>query len=36
MKIRLNNVRLAFPSLFVATTVQGQGEPAFCIIHPYK
>lgn len=29
MKIRLNNVRLAFPSLFVATTVQGQGEPAF-------
>lgn len=29
MKIRLNNVRLAFPALFTATTVQGQGDPAF-------
>ncbi|QHI17213.1 DUF2815 family protein [Acinetobacter haemolyticus] len=29
MKIRVNNVRLAFPNLFVATTVQGQGEAAF-------
>jgi hypothetical protein len=28
-KIRLNNVRLAFPALFEAATVQGEGEPAF-------
>lgn len=29
MKIRLNNVRLAFPALFEAKTVNGEGEPAF-------
>lgn len=29
MKIKLENVRLAFPSLFEAKTVNGEGEPAF-------
>lgn len=29
MKIKLSNVRLAFPQLFEAKTVNGEGEPAF-------
>lgn len=29
MKIKLNNVRLAFPALFEAKTVNGEGKPAF-------
>lgn len=29
MKIKLNAVRLAFPQLFEAKTVNGEGEPAF-------
>lgn len=29
MKIKLENVRLAFPTLFEAKTVNGEGEPAF-------
>lgn len=29
MKIKLQNVRLAFPQLFEAKTVNGEGEPAF-------
>lgn len=29
MKVRLNNVRLAFPSLFEAKTVNGEGKPAY-------
>lgn len=29
MKIKLTNVRLAFPALFEAKTVNGEGEPAF-------
>lgn len=29
MKIKLENVRLAFPQLFEAKTVNGEGEPAF-------
>lgn len=29
MKIKLNNVRLAFPALFEAKTVNGEGDPAF-------
>ncbi|EBP0013163.1 DUF2815 family protein [Salmonella enterica] len=29
MKIRLNNVRLAFPALFEAKTVNGEGKPTF-------
>lgn len=29
MKVKLNNVRLAFPQLFEAKTVNGEGEPAF-------
>lgn len=29
MKIRIQNVRLAFPNLFEATTVAGEGKPAF-------
>lgn len=29
MKIKLSNVRLAFPALFEAKTVNGEGEPAF-------
>lgn len=29
MKVRLNNVRLAFANLFEARTVQGEGDPAF-------
>lgn len=29
MKVKLQNVRLAFPALFEAKTVNGEGEPAF-------
>lgn len=29
MKIKIENVRLAFPALFEAKTVNGEGEPAF-------
>jgi len=29
MKLRLNNVRLAFPALWEAKTVNGEGKPAF-------
>lgn len=29
MKIKLENVRLAFPALFEAKTVNGEGDPAF-------
>ena len=29
MKVKLNNVRLSFPQLFEATTVNGEGKPAF-------
>lgn len=29
MKLKLNNVRLAFPELFEAKTVNGEGKPAF-------
>lgn len=29
MKVKLENVRLAFPSLFEAKTVNGEGSPAF-------
>jgi hypothetical protein len=29
MKIKLQNVRLAFPNLFKAVTVNGEGDPAF-------
>jgi hypothetical protein len=29
MKIKLNNVRLSFPQLFEAKTVNGEGKPAF-------
>jgi hypothetical protein len=29
MKIKLNAVRLSFPQLFEATTVNGEGKPAF-------
>jgi hypothetical protein len=29
MKVKLENVRLAFPQLFEAKTVNGEGEPAF-------
>ena len=29
MKVKLNNVRLAFPVLFEAKTVNGEGKPAF-------
>ena len=29
MKLRLNNVRLAFPTLWEAKTVNGEGKPAF-------
>ncbi len=29
MKLKLNNVRLAFPALFEAKTVNGEGKPAF-------
>jgi len=35
MKVMLKNVRLAFPNLFEAKTVNGEGEPAFsaALIH---
>jgi hypothetical protein len=29
MKIKLSNVRLSFPQLFEAKTVNGEGKPAF-------
>jgi len=29
MKVKLSNVRLAFPALFEARTVNGEGDPAF-------
>ncbi|CAB4122675.1 Protein of unknown function DUF2815 [uncultured Caudovirales phage] len=29
MKVKLTNVRLSFPQLFEATTVNGEGKPAF-------
>jgi hypothetical protein len=29
MKLKISNVRLAFPALFEAKTVNGEGEPAF-------
>lgn len=29
MQVKLTSVRLAFPELFVAKTVQGEGEPAY-------
>jgi hypothetical protein len=29
MKVKLNNVRLAFPQLFEATTVNNEGKPAY-------
>lgn len=29
MKVKLNNVRLAFPQLYEAKTVNGEGKPAF-------
>ncbi len=29
MKVKLSNVRLAFPALFEAKTVNGEGAPAF-------
>lgn len=32
MKLKLNNVRLAFPSLFEAKTVNGEGKPAFSAV----
>lgn len=38
MKIKLQNVRLAFPDLFEAKTVNGEGEPAFSatfLMEPY-
>ena len=33
MKLKLNNVRLAFPALFEAKTVNGEGEPAFSAVY---
>ena len=32
MKLKLNNVRLAFPSLFEAKTVNGEGDPRFSTV----
>lgn len=32
MKIKLSNVRLAFPALFEAKTVNGEGKPAFSAV----
>jgi hypothetical protein len=32
MKVKLNNVRLSFPSLFEAKTVNGEGKPAFSAV----
>ena len=32
MKIKLNNVRLAFPALFEAKTVNGEGDPRFSAV----
>jgi hypothetical protein len=29
MQLKLRNVRLAFPALFEAKTVNGEGDPAF-------
>lgn len=33
MKLKLNHVRLAFPALFEAKTVNGEGEPAFSAVY---
>ena len=33
MKLKLNNVRLAFPALFEAKTVNGEGDPAFSAVY---
>lgn len=32
MKVKLNNVRLAFPALFEAKTVNGEGDPRFSAV----
>ncbi len=32
MKLKLNNVRLAFPALFEAKTVNGEGDPRFSAV----
>lgn len=32
MKLKLSNVRLAFPALFEAKSVQGEGDPAFSAV----
>lgn len=32
MKVKLSNVRLAFPALFEAKTVNGEGKPAFSAV----
>ena len=32
MKLKLNNVRLAFPALFEAKTVSGEGDPRFSAV----
>ena len=32
MKVKLTNVRLSFPSLFEAKTVNGEGKPAFSAV----
>ncbi|BBE09811.1 MAG: Protein of unknown function (DUF2815) [Glomeribacter sp. 1016415] len=32
MKLKLNNVRLAFPALFEAKTVNGEGKPSFSAV----
>jgi len=34
MKVKLNNVRLAFPALFEAKAVNGEGEPRFSAAFP--
>ena len=34
MKLKLNNVRLAFPALFEAKTVNGEGDPRFSAVFP--
>ena len=32
MKLKLQNVRLAFPALFEAKTVNGEGDPRFSAV----
>lgn len=32
MKLKLHNVRLAFPALFEAKTVNGEGDPRFSAV----